>query len=142
MSFSLNTLNKNSLQETKKRDFVRYSNLCLILSKREHIINVDHTIRKCKNNDLRSITSSKTLSRSTIQEFTSSYTKDIEQKQKILINQKLIKKTQKSTLSPARNHHPNLIRIKNYHQSNKVNRLKSIKSRLKKKNKNPCQASI
>lgn len=142
MSFSLNTLNKNSLQETKKRDFVRYSNLCLILSKREHIINVDHTIRKCKNNDLRSITSSKTLSRSTIQEFTSSYTKDIEQKQKILINQKPIKKTRKSTLSPARNHHPNLIRIKNYHQSNKVNRLKSIKSRLKKKNKNPCQASI
>lgn len=142
MSFSLNTLNKNSLLETKKRDFVRYSNLCLILSKREHIINVDHTIRKCKNNDLRSITSSKTLSRSTIQEFTSSYTKDIEQKQKILINQKPIKKTQKSTLSPAQNYHPNLIRIKNYHQSNKVNRLKSIKSRLKKKSKNPCQASI
>ena len=142
MSFSLNTLNKNSLQETKKRDFVRYSNLCLILLKREHIINVGHTIRKCKNNDLRSITSSKTLSRSTIREFTSSYTKDIEQKSKILINQKPMKKTRKSTLSPARNHHPNLIRIKNYHQSNKVNRLKSIKSRLKKNSKIPCQACI
>ena len=72
MSFSYSTLSKNLHRETKKRDFVGYSNLCLILLKQGHIINVGHIIKKWKNNGSRLITSLKMLYRSTILEFTSS----------------------------------------------------------------------